>query len=128
MKLSRRRVAGYVADGIETNRTHRLEVAAAWLVSSRQTGSVSLLERDIASILVERGYVTATAITASQLSRSVHANLTHFIRVSTKAKDVELRTIIDPTVAGGLKLTLPDSELDVTVNAKLRAFVTEMSL
>ena len=128
MKLSRRRVASYVADGLETDRSHRLKVAAAWLVSSRQANAASLLERDIASILIERGYVTATAVTATKTSPNIEAKLTAFIRQATGAKTVELSTKVEPSVVGGLKLTLPDSELDVTVNAKLRAFVTEMSL
>ncbi|MBW4061814.1 F0F1 ATP synthase subunit delta [Candidatus Saccharibacteria bacterium] len=128
MKLTRRRLAAYVADGLSSDRQHRLQIAAAWLIDNHRTKDVALLSRDIASILALSGYVSATATSAKPLPPAIKSELETYIRRTTSARSVELATTVDPTVGGGIKLTLPDAELDATTSTKLRAFVTEMSL
>lgn len=55
---------------------------------------------------------TAVALTAKQLE-------TMQSKISKKHADFELRTVVDPSVMGGIKLTIDSQEIDETVYTKL---------
>ena len=127
MMLTRRRVAAYVADGLSSDRAHRLQQAAAWLQARHRTADVALLSRDVAELLSARGYLSATLTSAHQLTAGEIAAITAHLKTVTGAHEVELTSAVDPSLLGGLKITLPDRELDTTVTAKLHTLVTEMT-
>lgn len=127
MILTRQRVAEYLADGLDSDRQRRVRQVAAWLVARRRESEVSHLTRDVASVLAERGYLTATLVTANPVSASFTHQITTYLKKITVARYVELEVRTDPAVVGGVMIELPDSQLDATVQASLHRFVSEMS-
>ena len=127
MTVSRRRVAAYLADGLQSDRTRRIDQVAAWMVSGKRRHQTSLLVRDVASVLSRRGYLTATVTTARPADPATVSQLSDFVRTHASATAVELTSTVDNTLIGGIKLTLPDTELDASVATKLQTFAQEMN-
>ncbi len=127
MKITRRRLAQYIASGLPNNRAKRLNEAAAWLISNHRKHEAALLSRDIASILGDKGYVTSTVITARPLNMETKKYIENYIIAKTSARELEISTKLEPSFVGGLKIILPDGELDATVSSKLRTLVMEMN-
>ena len=127
MTVSRRRVAAYLADGLMSDRAHRIDQVAAWMVTRKRRHQTSLLVRDLASVLSQRGYLTATVTTARPADPATVSRLSTFVQTHTSATAVELTSTVDNALIGGLKLTLPDTELDASVATKLQTFAQEMN-
>lgn len=116
-KISRRKIANYVADGIVHGEevSKLLRQAAAYLIDSKRTREADLLTRAIEDALEERGTIIATVTTA----RSLDDKLRNAISALVDAKTVVLREIVDPTVLGGANIETPSSRLDATIKHKL---------
>lgn len=116
-KISRRKIANYVADGIVHGEevSKLLRQAAAYLIDSKRTREADLLTRAIEDALEERGTTIATVTTA----RSLDDELRGAISALVGAKTVVLREIVDPTVLGGANIETPSSRLDATIKHKL---------
>ena len=125
--ISRRRVASYLAEGLVSARKQRVDEVAAWLVGAHKTRTAGLIARDVAELLARDGYVTAIVTTARPLSDQAVQQIEHQVKTATGATTVELARQVDPDVIGGLKIELPDAELDATVRTKLTNLVTEMA-
>jgi F-type H+-transporting ATPase subunit delta len=127
-KLSRRSIALYVADQL-TNGTESSQLVsqlAAYLVDTRRTGELSLIIRDIQYFLSEAGSVSGVITTASELSAATKKSIESFIKLQTGAKHVALDSLIDPSVIGGVKVSIPDREFDATVSRNLTVLRTQL--
>lgn len=127
MKLSRRQVATYVADATSGNRRQRVRQAAAWLVSTHNGDQIDHFTHEVASILAARGQVAATVTSARPLSSAALARVKAHIKSSLKAQTVELQSVVDPTLVGGIIIQTPDAELDATVRRDLQTFLMGVS-
>lgn len=125
-KLSRRSLAHYVAENIvdAKKRPVAVQQLAAHLVYTRRTKELGLIIRDVEAVLLERGVVMGTIISATELSAEVCKTVERFVAAQTGAKTIALDARIDPTVLGGIKLTLPGRELDRTVQHQLTTLKT----
>ena len=124
---SRAQVAAFLADKLETNREGGIQSVAAWLVDHKGARQAEYLTRDVARIMGERGYVLARVTTARPLSESARADVEAYIRTQTNARQVELELSVDPAVMGGVRIELPDSEIDATVRHKLTKLIEGVS-
>src|SRR5689334_17703423 len=122
---SRMQVAAYVADHLKADRRKALRAAAAWLAERGQARQARYLARDVAQVLAARGYVTATVTTARRLSDAGRAEVERFIKHATGARDLELVTVVDPSLIGGIKIETPGQALDASVQTKLARYVAE---
>lgn len=117
--ISQRRLAAYVAGQLLANgdKKHIIKELAAYLI---ETGRVRDLNQVVAAIeeaLASRGAVVATVTTARPLStENKQAIVKQFTPTGAK---LYIREQIDPSVIGGFKIELPDSQFDGTVIHKL---------
>lgn len=117
LRLSRRRMAEYVADRLvagDDPGNILLEIAA-YLKENRRTKESTLVVRDIEQALLGRGVVVASVTSARPLKQSALEDIKQFIANHYKADTVQAREVIDENAIGGFKVSTPDKELDRTL-------------
>jgi F-type H+-transporting ATPase subunit delta len=125
-KLSRRAIAIYIAEQLtnEADAQHVILQLAAYLVDTRRTKELSLIIRDIQFYLSEAGAVSGVITTATTLTAETKKAIEKYIKEQTGAKTVALDSLIDPSVIGGVKVSIPGRELDATVSRSLTVLKT----
>ena len=125
-KLSRRAVTEYIAEQLLAGAPQQklIEQLAAYLIESRRTKELNLMVRDIQYYLADKGHVSGTVTTAFELSQATKDALNAFAKAETNATKVNLDTLVDPTVLGGMKISIPGKELDTTVSRKITLLKT----
>ncbi len=117
-RIPRRKIAVYFAGELLKGKDITKQLAA-YLVESKRTKEVSLLVRDIEAALLDRGVLYADVASSHKLSDDTLKSVTSYLQKSTSAKEVHLRTSIDETLLGGVKIDTPDRQLDNTIRHKL---------
>lgn len=125
-KLSRRAVTEYIAERLLAGDPQQklIEQLAAYLIENRRTKEVSLIIRDIQYYLAEKGHVMGTVTSAFELNKATEDAIKAFAKSESGASHVQLDTVVDPTVLGGIRLTLPGKELDTTISRKITLLKT----
>ncbi len=118
-RISRRRLAEYVADGLDKDHGQSINQLAAYLVETRRTKEASLIVRDVEDILAERGTVIGSVSSVNTLSNSILSSIEKFIVSQTKADRVLLKTAIDEELIGGFRVRLPGYEIDQSIKKRL---------
>lgn len=118
-KISRRKLALYVADAIEAKQKlgSVLAEVAAYLVEAKRTREAELLVRAIEDELAARGIVIAHVVTARPLAKELEQAITTLIG----AREIHLDSEVDPSVIGGVRVETPGKLLDATIKRKLLA-------
>lgn len=128
IRLSRRKITGYIADqlaaGYETKKLVR--ALAAFLIDNRRTKELDLIVRDIEYELKKRGIVLASVTSAFDLATVTQEAIKKLIKSQTNAKVIELKQFVDPTVLGGIKIDLPGLQMDSTVAYRLTTLRTNL--
>ncbi|HWT40655.1 MAG TPA: F0F1 ATP synthase subunit delta [Dongiaceae bacterium] len=126
-KVSRRLLAEYVADQLEAGTASKkiTRQLAAYLLENGRDKELELVLRDVQSALAARGSVSGTITTAFELDQATKKSLETFTKQKTGAKHVTLDAAVDPTVLGGVKLSLPGKELDATIARMLTTLQTK---
>ena len=116
-KISRRKLAEYVADSIEdgTDVAATLEQLAGYLIDSRRTRELDLIVRTTEAVLAERGTVIARVTSARALNDAVRKKVESQIH----ANRVIYEEIIDRSIIGGVRIETPGQLLDATMKRKL---------
>lgn len=121
-RLSRRQLSNHIATRL-TNGDKKADVLgelAAYLVDTRRTGEAELLVRDIELALAGDGVVVATVISARKLDDQARKLVESYVRDQyPETKQVSLRERIDESLLAGIRLELPDRQLDESAKAKL---------
>ena len=125
-KLSRRAIATYVGDQLlaDASSSVVVEQLAAYLIDTRRTKELHLVVRDIQTYLASKGYIVGTVTTAFDLSAATQKAIEAYAKKASKASEVTLDPITDPSVLGGVKISLPGYELDATVARQLTTLKT----
>jgi F0F1-type ATP synthase delta subunit len=123
-KISRRLLAQTLATKLVAepeNRGKWLTAAAAYLVERRQTDRAEQLVQDIArEVHVQTGTLLASVTSAHELTESIRADLTDYLKKATQASTVVLDEHVDPSLLSGLVARTPDYELNTTARYRLR--------
>jgi F0F1-type ATP synthase delta subunit len=107
---------------IKSSRSLAQEIAAFLLVEHR-TREIDSLLRDVIQYRAEHGVVEAVAISAQALSKTVKKDIKAFLHDEFPvAKTLAWHDKRDPGVVGGLKIELPNEQLDITTRGKLDTF------
>jgi len=125
MKQPRVKIARLIADRtLKKGVSRRLsKEVAAYLLSERRVNELDSILRDVQADWAEAGYIEVQAASAHPLSTNVRADITRLVkRLAPDAKTVQLTEIRDPSLIGGLRLNLPNRQLDLSVAAKLNKF------
>ena len=124
MKLQRQKIAHYIADhtsGI-SNKKLAKEVAAL-LLHEKHTDELDSLMRDVKRINASNGTVEVVAVSAHPLTEAVVRDIQVLVKSEfPRAKHVNVATRIEPDVVGGVRLEMPDEQLDLTIRRKLATF------
>jgi F0F1-type ATP synthase delta subunit len=124
-KISRRSLAMYVATNlINQRRAVVVKQLAAYLVETRRTKELDMIVRDINFYLSEVGITSATLTSAYDLSTETKKAIEKFIVQKMKSSEVAIETRVDPTLLGGIKISLPGYELDQTIAHQLTVLKT----
>lgn len=123
-KISRRQLAGVLNNMLQDGQPIKkiIEQAAAYLLLERRTKELPSLVRDIMAIRAESGIVEATAISARELQGKIRTELEKLIKENyPNAIKVLLHEELDPAVIGGVRVTAPGLQLDLTVQNRLKS-------
>lgn len=115
-KLSRRKLAVYIADKIEAGESEEaIKQAAAYMVEMKQKRMADLLRRDIEDVLAERGTIIADITSTRKLTGEQKDAVAKLL----DAKKMFVRETIDPSVLGGIKVEAAGRRLDATLRHKI---------
>lgn len=121
VRLSRRLLARHTAERLLAGASQAsvVESLSAYLVDTGRTREADLIVKDIVADLADHGVVLASATTAFGMTDAVRKQIEQFILDETGAKEIILEEQTDPSVLGGVKLSIPGQELDSTIARKL---------
>jgi F-type H+-transporting ATPase subunit delta len=118
-RLSRRKIAHHVTDKLlaGVKLAPVMKEVAAFLVETRRTREFDLLVRDIEGELAAKGVVVADVVSAYPLADELKKQIGELVG----AKDLQLRSTVDPEVLGGMRIDVPGRRFDGTLRHKLAA-------
>lgn len=118
-RVSRRKIALYVTQQLLEGAKQKavMREVAAFLVETRRTRELDLVIRDIEGELAAHGIVVADVLSAYPLADELKKEVARLVG----AKDLQLRETIDPSVLGGMRVSVPGKRFDGTIRHKLEA-------
>lgn len=125
MKAPRTRLAKLVADttlkqGVSPRFNREL---AAYLLSEGRVSELDSLLRDVQADWAAAGHLEVVARSAYPLSKSVRTDIKRRVKqLYPQARQIVINEVIDPEMVGGVRLNLPDRQLDLSLRAKLNQF------
>lgn len=125
MKVRRTRISKVVAaQALRSGSSKRFARAvAAYLLSEGRTAELDSIVRDVQADWAEAGLVEVIASSAHPLTASIKADIKKQTRqMYPKARRITVSEAYDPDVIGGVRLSLPGRQLDMSVQAKLNQF------
>ena len=115
-KLSRQKLAAYLASRLQANDKDVLNQLAAYLVETGRTDEADRIVLSAQELLEKDGYVYAEVTTASKLSNDMKTKVAELLQ----ATNIEISETIDPDVLGGIKIKTPSRLFDATVARRLQ--------
>lgn len=109
---------------MEISDTHKLaQEIAAYLLHEGKVYELESLMRDVIAYRAEQGVVEAYAESAYPLSPQVIDDIRDILKKEyPHAKQFQVDQIEQPELIGGLKVELPDEQLDLSVRARVNTF------
>lgn len=125
MKASRTRLAKLVADQtLKKGVSKRFDrEVAAYLLSEGRTDELDSLLRDVQADWAAAGHVEVIARSAYPLTATVQADIRREVKkIHPQARQIVINEVTDPDVVGGVRLNLPNQQLDLSIRSKLNRF------
>jgi len=125
MKQPRTKIARVIAErtlksGVSKKFSNEV---AAYLLSEGRVNELDSVLRDVQADWAEAGHVEVLAASAHELTSAVKADITKQVkRLHPDAKRIIVTEVRDPAVIGGVRLSLANQQLDLSVQAKLNRF------
>jgi F0F1-type ATP synthase delta subunit len=93
------------------------------LLSEGRAQELNSVLRDVQVDWAESGYVEVLAASAHPLTTAVRADIERQVKtLYPNAKQIVVTEVPDPDVIGGVRLSLANQQLDLSVEAKLNKF------
>jgi len=124
-RASRTRLAGSIADrtlksGVSKQYAQQI---AAYLMTEKRTRELDSLLRDVAVDWANKGYVEVLARSAYPLSKETeHEIVVQATKLFSDAESITVTGVHDPSVIGGVEISVANQRLDLSVEAKLNKF------
>jgi F0F1-type ATP synthase delta subunit len=125
MKTPRTRIAQVIADRtLQSGADDTLvREVAAYLLGERRVGELNSLMRDVQADWAKVGQVEVLAASAFPLSADVRQDIEARVKaIYPNATRIIVTEVLDPEVIGGVRLSLANQQLDLSVEAKLNKF------
>ena len=125
MKTPRTTVARMISDKTlkgSDSKVLATEVAA-YLLSERRVNELDSVMRDVQADWAEAGIIEVVASSAHDLTTETRSDITKQVQaLYPSASQIIVTHNQDPEVIGGVRLNLPNQQLDLSVEAKLNKF------
>jgi F0F1-type ATP synthase delta subunit len=96
---------------------------AAYILESGQFNELDSILRDIQDDWAKHGIINITAVSAFALSDDVKNDIRSHVRsVYPHASQFIINERRDPAIIGGVRIELPNQQLDLSIQAKLHQF------
>ncbi len=118
VRLSRRKIAAYFADELMDGRDVTKPLAA-YLVETKRTREYELVIRDIEAALAKRGTLVVDIASSRDLAAETKKTITDYLKQTSGAASVEMRSHVDPSLLGGVRIETPGKRLDTTLRHRL---------
>lgn len=93
---------------------------AAYISSSVKAVDLDSLMRDVMQYRLEHGIVEAIAVSAHPIDNRVLRDIEELLREHfPDSKSIVIDSKIDPKIIGGIRIELPQENLDLSVRSKL---------
>jgi F-type H+-transporting ATPase subunit delta len=125
MKTPRSRLSRIIADrALKQGVTKSLSRdVAAYLLSERRTHELDSVLRDIQADWAEAGHIEVLAQSAHPLTPAIRNDIERQVRqIYPNAKQISVEEALDPEIVGGVRLSLANQQLDLSVESKLNKF------
>jgi F0F1-type ATP synthase delta subunit len=125
MKQPRTKLAQTIADTtLKSGSTkHYAKEVAAYLLSEGRVGELDSLLRDVQADWAKAGFVEVIAASAHPLTSEIKTTIAAQIKQRyPEAKTVLITEQFDPAVIGGVRVSLANEQLDLSIEAKLNRF------
>ena len=125
MRIHRAELAAVIGEHtLHETDIKRLAVAvAAYLMDQKSIGELEPLMRDVMAYRQAHGVYEADVTSAHELSQDALHEVERIIKERyPDAKHIFTHDDLDASIIGGLKITLPHEQLDMSVRAKLDTF------
>ena len=125
MKAPRTRIAKLIAERtLQQGVSKRFDrEVAAYLLSEGRVNELDSLLRDVQADWAETGHIEVVARSAYPLTAAVKADIQREVKkVHPVAKQIVINEVIDPDMVGGVRLNLPNRQLDLSIRSKLNRF------
>lgn len=125
MKQPRAKLAGAIAaqtlsTGKSKNYSRQI---AAYLLSEGRVSELESIMRDVQTSWAESGFVEVIARSAHDIPAATQAKIAKQAKaLYPNAKKVVVTPVLDPSVLGGVQITVASQQLDLSVEAKLNRF------
>jgi len=97
------------------------------LVQRSRINLISLIAQKYSSIINSLENIKLANIkTAIPLTSEQEKEIIEHLKVKTRAKDIELFTVVDKTLLGGLKIEISSTIIDVSLKGQLRQLATQL--
>jgi len=97
------------------------------LVQRSRINLISLIAQKYSSIINSLENIKLANIkTAIPLTSEQEKEIIEHLKVKTRAKDIELFTVVDKTLLGGLKIEISSTIIDVSLKVQLRQLATQL--
>jgi F-type H+-transporting ATPase subunit delta len=97
------------------------------LVQRSRIDLISLIAQKYSNIINSLENVKLAQIkTAIPLTSEQEKEIIEHLKVKTQAKDIELFTVVDKTLLGGLKIEISSTIIDVSLKGQLRQLATQL--
>lgn len=130
MRTSRTRLAKLLAERTLKHGVSRRfdKEVAAYLLSEGRVNELDSLLRDVQADWAEAGHVEVIARSAYPLSAAIKADIRREVKkVHPAARQIVVNEVIDPDMVGGVRLNLPNRQLDLSIRSKLNMFKQSVS-
>ena len=125
MKQSRTKLAQTIADTtLKNGNTKKYgQEIAAYLLSEGRVSELDSILRDVQADWAAAGHVEVVATSAHPLTAEIKAEIERQVRaLYPTANAIVINETYDPEVLGGVRLSLPNQQLDLSIEAKLDKF------
>jgi len=96
---------------------------AAYLLDTRQSASLESMLRDVMEYRVKHGVVEAIAYSAHKLDDNTNMKVREILKkIFPNAREIIITNEIDTNIIGGIKISMANNQLDLSIRGKLDNF------
>ena len=96
---------------------------AAYLISEKRIDELDSIMRDVIEYRTNHGKIEASIISAHQLTNNVRDDIGQLLKQEyPSSKSITVNEKIDPNLVGGIRVVMPNEQLDLTLRSKLSDF------